>query len=307
MENVQRTWEDWATETFVGDNYYYYKQKWEHQNPDHSFTSWNWAAFFFPFYWMVFRKMYLYSFLFLLASIFGFLFPIGIILHCLVGAYGNYLYFKTCNLRIRTASQYSNDDAITYLNKRGGTSLIGVIISIVAILMVYGFIILSVILYANYSNTNSAESQNTYDVVSENKEIIVTAPIDYKQETEKGIDLYLVDNYNDSELIFNIYHKEDFTNTVNEQYFTDLMLEKLKSSYSMHPVNNKELLTLDHQAPQTLYSTTDGTGITYFYITCEEFDEYYVLTLFTITPSEWNYTKEKIANTISSVRPNDAL
>lgn len=75
----------------------------------------------------------------------------------------------------------------------------------------------------------------------------------------------------------------------------------------MRPVNNKELLALDHQAPQALYTAASGIHVSYFYFTCEKFDQYYVLTTFTISPSDWDYIKDKIANTISSVRPNDSI
>lgn len=232
MENNQKSWEDWATETFVGDNYYYYKTKWEHKNPNRAFTSWNWAAFFFPFYWMVFRKMYLYAFLFLIVSIVGGIIPFsGIVFHCLLSSYANYLYFKRSNAVVQTASQYSNDEARMHLNKHGGTSVMGLILSITIVISLVGLIFWGLMTLGENSDTASAPRPTTYEVTSDNNEIIVTAPIDYDQETESGIDLYLTDNIHDSELMFNIFPKENYTDTVNEQYFVDLMVEHLKSSY----------------------------------------------------------------------------
>ena len=307
MEQVQKTWDDWATETFVGDNYYYYKTKWEHQTPERSFTSWNWAAFFFPFYWLIYRKMYFYSFFFFLASIIGYILPIGLILHGLAGAYANYIYYKTCNTTIRTASQYNNDDALSYLKRKGGTNLLGVILTIAAILIVIGTIFWGLTLLADTSGTTSAPNENTYDAISVNKEIIATAPKSYEQETDNSNDLYLYDDIKDSELIFNIYYKDDYQDTVNEQYFMDNMIDYFNTEYTLSPVNNKEMLTLDHQAPQTLYKSTIGTNILYFYFTCEKFDKYYVLTTFTIRPSDWDRVSKEISDTISSVRPNDTL
>jgi hypothetical protein len=307
MENQQRSWEDWATETFVGSNYYYYKTKWEHQTPDRSFTSWNWAAFFVPFYWMIYRKMYLYAFLFFIASIVGTIFPIGLIFHCLVGVFANYLYLKTCNTTIKTASQYNNENAMTYIKKKGGTNGLGVILTIVSIFVVSIMIFLGIILLADNSDTSAVLNQNTYDAISLNKDIIVTAPNSYEQEVDDTNDLYLYDTIKSSELIFNVYYKDDYEDTVNEQYFMDLIKGYFESKYSLTPVNNKEMLTLDHQAPQTLYSTTIGTNILYFYFTCEKFDKYYVLTTFTIKPSDWDRVKGEISDAISSVRPNDTL
>ncbi len=307
MENQQRSWEDWATETFVGSNYYYYKKKWEYQIPDRSFTSWNWAAFFFPFYWMIYRKMYLYSFLFFIAGIVGSIFPVGLIFHCLIGVYGNYLYFKTCNNTIRTASQYNNENAIVYLKKKGGSNLLGVILTIVSFLVVTAMVFLGVILFADNSDTSSVSNQNTYDAISVNKDIIVTAPNNFEQEKDDINDLYLYDDIKNSELIFNVYYKDDYQDTVNEQYFIDLIKDYFDSKYSLSPVNNKEMLTLDHQAPQNLYTSTIGTNVLYFYFTCEKFDKYYVLTTFTIRPSDWNRVREEISDAISSVRPNDSI
>jgi uncharacterized membrane protein len=307
MENQQRSWEDWATETFVGSNYYYYKTKWEHQTPDRSFTSWNWAAFFVPFYWMIYRKMYLYAFLFFIASIVGTIFPIGLIFHCLVGVFANYLYLKTCNTTIKTASQYNNENAMTYIKKKGGTNGLGVILTIVSIFVVSIMIFLGIILLADNSDTASVSNQNTYDAISVNKDIIVTAPYSYKQQENETYDIYLYNNIKDSEFLFKVYYKDDYQDTINEQYFIDETKEFFELKYSLTPVNNKEMLTLDHQAPQTLYCATIDSNIFYFYFTCEKFDKYYVLTTFTVKPSDWDRVKEKISDTISSVRPNDTL
>lgn len=223
-----------------------------------------------------------------------------------MGVYGNYLYLKTCNTTIRTASQYSNNDAVTYIKKKGGTNSLGVILTIVAILVVTGTILLGLILLAD-TDTTSAPNENTYNAISVNKEIIATAPKSYEQETDNSNDLYLYDDIKDSELIFNIFYKDDYKDTVNEQYFMDKMIDYFNTEYTLSPVNNKEMLTLDHQAPQTLYKSTIGTNILYFYFTCEKFEKYYVLTTFTVRPSDWDRTSKEIADTISSVRPNDTL
>ncbi len=306
MENEQRTWEDWATEAFVGNNYYYYKTKWEHQNPDKSFTSWNWVAFFFPYYWLAFRKMYLNAFLFFIVNLLGSLIPfVGIAIHCLMGCYGNYLYLKRCRSTIHTASQYTNEEAKTYLNRQGGTSVLGLIVSILAMIASAALIIWALFTIGSAQETEEPSKQNTYDVVSINQDIIVSAPDDFEKSEEYGHDIYLT-NYN-SELIINIFQKKDYVDLVNEQYFMDLMIESLQEDYTLEPANNEALLSLDHQSPQALYSAYANGEKFYFYFTCEKFDEYYVQTIYTTPLSSWRSDKEQIADMVSSIRPNDSM
>ena len=97
---------DEALEIFVGKNYEYYKRKWEIIVQNKSHISWNWAAFFFVTLWVPYRKMYLYSFVYLSALIIETLFEyavkiphtsilsyaINIAIWVIVGLYGNYWY-----------------------------------------------------------------------------------------------------------------------------------------------------------------------------------------------------------------------
>jgi hypothetical protein len=208
---------------------------------------------------------------------------------------------------IQKASQYDNEEARLYLLKHGGISPLGLIFSILFVICLSGVILGGIISIGAKSYTSTAPTVTDYEVTSTNKEIIVTTPIDYKQDTASKYDLYLSDDSNNSELVFDIFSKENYTDSVNEQYFMDLMVETFKSSYTMQPVTDKELLILDHQAPQALYTSTSGISVSYFYFTCEKLDQYYVLTIFSISPSEWNSKKDEIADAISSVRPNDTL
>lgn len=80
-----------------------------------------------------------------------------------------------------------------------------------------------------------------------------------------------------------------------------------QNTYDVISNNNETLLSLDHQAPQSLYSASANGNIFYFYFTCEKFDQYYVQTIYTTPPSSWRSDKEKITEMISSIRPNDTL
>lgn len=46
-------------ERLIGTNVFYYMDKFEYMELYDTKTSWNWAAFFFGPFWMVYRKMYL--------------------------------------------------------------------------------------------------------------------------------------------------------------------------------------------------------------------------------------------------------
>jgi hypothetical protein len=307
MDNEQKTWENWATETFVGPNYYYYKTKWEHHTSDKSFTSWNWVAFFFPYYWMAFRKMYLYAFLIFIGSILGIFIPFaGLALHCLSGAYGNYLYLKKCHSAIKTASQYNNEEAGAYLTKQGKTSIQALILSIVIIISIVAVILLGVI-FIGFDSDSTTSTGNTFEITTQNETIEVKAPKYYKCENNTDNEIYLTNSARNSELLFYTYYKKDYADFVNEQHFIDSIVEQLKQDYAISPVNSEKLLTLDHQAPQSLYAFADGIMVNYIYVTCERFDQYYVLSLYNSSVSDWSSTKDEIAEIISSVRPKDSL
>lgn len=128
MEIEQQLRVDWATELFVGEKSYYYKRQWQDRVPGQSFTSWNWVAFFFPFYWLIARKMYLKAFIVFLISIFVWIIPFGgVAVHVIVGLYANHFYFQKYNLIIQIALSYLRDEAEEYLKKHGGTiTLLGV-------------------------------------------------------------------------------------------------------------------------------------------------------------------------------------
>ena len=54
-----------AVELFVGKNHAYFARKWEIASKRRNRQSWNWAAFLVGFGWMGYRKMYLYSWIFI--------------------------------------------------------------------------------------------------------------------------------------------------------------------------------------------------------------------------------------------------
>lgn len=114
-------------------------------------VSWNWATFFFGPFWFGYRKMYV-PLLFILATylvvdlflyVTGtdfwnlFIFPLTIIL----SFFGNYIYLKHTNKHINKANLtlLNNEQKMTYLKRKGGTSWLGVLLTVIS-LLIYGII-----------------------------------------------------------------------------------------------------------------------------------------------------------------------
>lgn len=79
---------------FAGNNSHYYVRNFAKFTVTgaESFTlTWNWPAFFFTFFWMLYRKMYIQAVItFVLFCLPG----LNLLLHIGTGAVGNYLYYK---------------------------------------------------------------------------------------------------------------------------------------------------------------------------------------------------------------------
>lgn len=320
MENQQQTWEDWAAEIFVGDNYYYYKKKWENQRPDCSFSSWNWAAFFFPYYWLAFRKMYIYAFIVIIGSLLSSIIPFGgIVIHGVTGVYANYWYYNKCRTAVKTASQYSDEDAIIYLKKQGGTSGLSLVLSIVILVLIISALFTGFYAFYKYTDSTDASSVEltlpsgetaaapetaTYEVSTKGGEIIYTVPEYYKQTEYENPDLFLSSDYNGLTLISYVYRQEDFDETVNEIYFIEETVKQYSEEYILEPVTDTVLPVLDSDATQVLYSNAAEGIVTYYYLTCEKMDNYYVLTVSISSPSNWFRYQDEIVEIISSAALN---
>lgn len=323
MENQQRTWEDWAAEMFVGNNYYFYKKKWENQSPNGSFSSWNWAAFLFPYYWLAYRKMYLYAFLSVIASFASTIIPFGgIITHVVTGVYANYWYYNKCNTAIKTASQYRNEDAAVYLKKQGGTSGLSLFLSIVINILLASAIfagLYTFYLYTERTTSSSVELTSpslhttdvpeaaTYEVTTKDGHITYTVPEYYVQTEYENPDLFLSSDYNDLTLLSYDYRQEDFDDTVDELFFIEETARQYSEEYMIEPVTDTVLPVLDSNTSQALFSNADEGIVTYYYITCKKIDKYYVITLFVSSPDNWLKYQKEIVEIISSATSNKTI
>lgn len=118
----------------------------------------NLAAFFLSFLWLGYRKMYSYIFMvigiFLLYDLiivfsgfeFGMDSTIGITVSVICGLLGNYLYLMQANKEIKrvTEQNSASKENIPELEKRGGTSWLGVLVAFGMIIM---YIILAAFIY----------------------------------------------------------------------------------------------------------------------------------------------------------------
>ncbi len=133
---------------FVGKNADYYERKWRPIADMSKATSWNWAAFLFPWLWLTYRKMYVVAIPFLaVAVVVGWLLPsssfqIGVVGSVVCGLLGNYIYYHT-SIRTVTRIRLATADPATRkaeLTRRGGTSWRGAIIMLVIVLLVFWFL-----------------------------------------------------------------------------------------------------------------------------------------------------------------------
>ncbi|MDH5655748.1 MAG: DUF2628 domain-containing protein [Spirochaetia bacterium] len=128
---------------FIGKKANYYIRRWEKPN------SWNWAAFFLAFFWMLYRKMYLYASIFIgiifVESILSEIFftvilempeapdyyskAVQFTYASLSGIFGNQLY------KIHTEKKISMIDNEDQLIEEGGTTLVAPILALAALLI----------------------------------------------------------------------------------------------------------------------------------------------------------------------------
>lgn len=121
-------------EEFIKDNTYYYRQKFMNMRMGNKKNTWNWSAFFFNVSWCFYRKMYKVGFIFLGVQILVSLFQIrylNLLAMIPLGMFGNYFYMRHTENALRNAENVPDLQRYAYLRKKGGTS-------IVAVLLFYG-------------------------------------------------------------------------------------------------------------------------------------------------------------------------
>ncbi|WP_313180224.1 DUF2628 domain-containing protein [Lacrimispora sp.] len=340
MEKELQSRDDWEMELFVGEKYYYYKKQWQDRNPSQSFTSWNWVAFFFPFYWLLARKMYRNAFIVFLVSIFAWIIPFGgLAIHIILALYANYFYYQKYNLTKQAVQGYLKGEAEEYLKKHGGTNIPAVFITVFILLCIV-CIGIGVLIFVAGSKENKASAtvgstyevssvgestyegssigesahevassgESTYEITTKGNELTYTIPTYLTQKNDSESDLYLVSASGTQIVMITLYNIDDFSELIDEQYFIDAVSENLVSSddiTEIKEVSDAVLLPLDSQTPQMLYSLIEEGSVFYDYITCTKIGDFYALTNVVIRPSQWEKDKQHIADIILSAKePN---
>jgi hypothetical protein len=121
---------------FVQKNADYYLTKWKLMAGLNKKISWNWPAFLFGGFWLLYRKMYLYFFILLLVGSLSAIPVIGMFISLAIfiglGLFGNYLYGKFTYEKLTKLKITANGDKETLRQlafQKGGTSVTAVIIA----------------------------------------------------------------------------------------------------------------------------------------------------------------------------------
>ena len=128
---------------FVGKNAAYYKEKFPrfHVGGVETFApTWNWAAFFCNFWWMLYRKLYLWALAWFLLTFIPFF---GLVFWIAAGLSGNYLYYRHSMSRIREARSTTTPDRLpAVLSELGGVNEWVIPVGIV---VTAGFLLLAIL------------------------------------------------------------------------------------------------------------------------------------------------------------------
>lgn len=126
--SISMNYENNDISKFVSKNIDYYASKFEKIKSTGSKITWNWAAFFFNVYWMLYRKMYVQagiSFLIYLIC------PIPFVVQIVIGLYANYMYLNHIESSLFDLNHMDYNTKQFMIMKKGGTNiLIPLILSI---------------------------------------------------------------------------------------------------------------------------------------------------------------------------------
>lgn len=121
---------------FVGNNQPYYVTKWKMMKGSGSKVSWNWSSFLMNTYWLMYRKLYVVAVIkFVVDIVLSMLGTLGMVaslaLWVCMGLFGNYLYFQNMEKCFREADMLNEGERAVYLSKKGGTTIVPVVILLV--------------------------------------------------------------------------------------------------------------------------------------------------------------------------------
>lgn len=124
-------------DALIGQNVMYYKCKFQTLRSMNKKSSWNWVAFFFPFYWFIYRKMFGWGFGLLAANLIitiianPVLSMLSIGVNITMGILANYLYMKKITAVLNNSQNLHEPYKSQYINKHSGVSVLGLVLTIV--------------------------------------------------------------------------------------------------------------------------------------------------------------------------------
>jgi hypothetical protein len=142
-----------AIQIFVGKNHGYFERKWKEAAQRKHQLSWNWAAFLVGFGWMGYRKMYLYSWIFIGVVVAELIAELAIGVPSSItssinlgiaigfGLKGNAWYQQHVNQRVdQILASHAHEQARIELARQGGTNIGAAVGFVAALLVLLGMI-----------------------------------------------------------------------------------------------------------------------------------------------------------------------
>lgn len=132
---------------FIGENSQYYISKFNEMKRENKQTTWNWSAFLFTAYWLIYRKMYAQGIAVMAISFIisliggGFSFLLGLALDVAIGLYGNYIYEKQLEKCIAQSKNINEPYKSQYIAKNTGTNAGIAVAAVIAYILITAIII----------------------------------------------------------------------------------------------------------------------------------------------------------------------
>nr|WP_314461306.1 DUF2628 domain-containing protein [uncultured Clostridium sp.] len=304
MAGEQQIFDDRDAELFVGDNYQYYKNQWHDNKEQQNFKSWNWSAFFFPIYWLAFRKMYLEAFLFGLLSFFTAIIPGGgLVLHILVGIYANSYYRNKEKKIIAQTSQMTQWEAVQYIKKHGGTNVLGIFVTLLITVSLAAAVIAGIAFFPTGEEEIHSRLVRSKTFTTDN--FSFTFPNDWKREKESNfLDLRCF-TY-DEELFTGVIDcdKADFAENISPEDALTLYIDEVQSQS-----DNPEFIEVmkdeevEKKRIKTVLYSGEVDGYKYYYIlSLAEFKDFekFAIIIQGTSPSRFEKYKSTFEDIVTS-------
>lgn len=299
--------DNWNAELFVGNNYQYYKSKWRDKLERQNFASWNWSAFFFPVYWLAYRKMYLEAFLYGVISLFTVIIPgSGLILHIVVGIFANSYYRKKGLKIIVQTSGMTEGEAGQYISRHGGTSVLSIFITILITVFLSSAIIAGIVFFP--TGEKEIHSQTMQSETFIENDLAFSFPNDWKlNEKENPFDLQCFSRSEELTTGVFVYEKIDFAENVSPEDVLALQIDDIQSlRKNFRFIEELKDSEIGDKRIKTVVYSGEKNGIKYYYVfSLVEFKEFekFAVIVQTCIPSNFEKYKSTLDEIVNSCAP----